>query len=74
MPALNSVPQQVPAYELRFMSLFHEGRGLSFPCDERGEVVMDTLSAKALNNYLYARAVVGAEYATPIIQLSDERF
>lgn len=52
-------------YELRFQSLFNEGRGFSFPCDAAGNVDMNALSEKALNNYLYARAVMGLEFATP---------
>lgn len=59
------------SYELRFQSLFHEGRALSFPCDARGVVQLDTLSDTARNNYLYARAVVGREFAAPAVQLSD---
>jgi hypothetical protein len=54
-------------FELRFESLFQPGRGLVFPCDERGCVPMDALSDKARRNYLYARAVVGREYATPAV-------
>lgn len=77
-PALASVtalPVVAPAprYELRFRSLFQEGRGLSFPCDERGCVELDALSERALQNYLYARAVVGREYAAPAVQLQDWR-
>ncbi len=58
-------------YLLRFESLFHAGRGLSFPCDERGQVLLDLLSDQARENYLFARAVVGHEYATPVIQRQD---
>ena len=47
------------SHEIRFQSLFHEGRALCFPCDENGEVSMDSLSERARDNYLYARAVVG---------------
>jgi hypothetical protein len=36
-------------FELRFQSLFHEGRALAFPCDAAGAVDMDTLSSKARN-------------------------
>ena len=54
-------------YELRFESLFHPGRGLTFPCDARGEVALDGLKDTARNNYLYARAGVGREYATPAV-------
>ncbi len=59
-------------YLLRFESLFHSGRGLSFPCDARGQVVMDHLSEQARENYLFARAVVGHEYATPVVQCCDD--
>jgi hypothetical protein len=53
---------------LRFRSLFNEGRGLVFPCDDAGRVDMNTLSEQALGNYLYARAVVGREFATPRVE------
>jgi hypothetical protein len=58
-------------YEIRFQSLFNEGRALSFPCDSEGHVVLDSLSDRARDNYLYARAVVGREYAFPCVRLSD---
>ncbi len=52
-------------FQLRFASLFHPGRGLSFPCDARGQVELDALGERARDNYLYARVVVGREFATP---------
>lgn len=58
-------------YELRFQSLFHEGRALTFPCDAGGHVPLDTLSDRARENYFYARAVVGREYAVPAVLRSD---
>jgi hypothetical protein len=63
--------QTSPRYELRFRSLFNEGRALAFPCDAGGHVEMDGLSDRARMNYLYARAVVGREFAAPAVQLSD---
>jgi hypothetical protein len=54
-------------YELRFQSLFHEGRGYSFPCDAHGRVDIDALADKARLNYLYARTVIGREVATPLV-------
>ena len=57
-------------YEIRFQSLFHTGRALCFPCDEQGHVAMDALSERARDNYLYARAVIGREYAYPRVQPS----
>ena len=58
-------------YELRFRSLFNEGHGYAFPCDERGHVDMDSLGERLLNNYLYARSVIGREFATPAVQSSQ---
>ena len=58
-------------FELRFQSLFHSGRALIFPCDEHGSVFMDTLSERARENYLFARAVIGHEYANPVVLASD---
>jgi hypothetical protein len=55
-------------YELRFDSLFEEGRALSFPCDASGRVDLDTMSDRARNNYLYARAVVGREFRAPAVR------
>ena len=55
-------------FEIRYQSLFSEGRALSFPCDEHGRVHLDALSDRARENYLYARAVVGREYAFPAIR------
>lgn len=55
-------------YELRFDSLFHAGRALAFPCDAQGSVQLDALSERARQNYLFARAVVGREFATPVVK------
>ncbi|MGM9488258.1 hypothetical protein [Ideonella sp. YS5] len=55
---------------LRFRSLFDDGRGLAFPCDDHGEVDMNTLSERARGNYLYARTVVGREFHSPRVERS----
>ncbi len=71
---MNTTPmplQSSTRYELRFQSLFKEGRALAFPCDAGGHVHLDSLSDAARNNYLYARAVVGREFASPNVRLSD---
>lgn len=57
-------------YELRFKSLFDEGRAYSFPCDVAGRVDMDSMSERARTNYLYARAVVGREFSVPAVHRS----
>ena len=56
------------AFELRFQSLFNEGRGLAFPCDDLGEVDIDRLPERARNNYLFARTLIGREFAMPSLQ------
>ncbi len=69
MNAMSETAAEQAQYELRFRSLFDEGRGYAFPCDARGRVDMDALSDRARNNYFYARTVVGRELATPAVQL-----
>lgn len=54
-------------YELRFQSLFNQGRAMAFPCDAQGHVDLDALSDTARENYFYARTVVGREYAMPAV-------
>jgi hypothetical protein len=56
------------SFELRFRSLFHEGRGFSFPCDCSGLVDLDLMNERARCNYLYARALVGRELSTPVVR------
>jgi len=66
---MNSRPMPLMSddYELRFESLFQAGRALAFPCDAHGGVLLDALSDTARQNYLFARAVVGRDYAMPIV-------
>ena len=54
-----------PEYEIRFASLFIPGRGLAFSCNAKGSVDLDALTTRARDNYLFARAMVGREYAVP---------
>jgi len=58
-------------YELRFRSLFDEGRGYSFPCDASGHVEIDALGDRIRNNYFYARTVIGREFAMPAVRPAD---
>ncbi len=55
-------------FELRFTSLFQEGRGFSFPCDAQGHVDLDTLSERARANYFFARSVIGREVTMPAVR------
>jgi len=71
-PAMRAVPDSSAApsaFELRFPSLSGTGRALSFPCDASGLVQMDSLSARARNNYLLARALMGRDYGWPSLQV-----
>ncbi|MGA0610831.1 hypothetical protein [Caldimonas sp. KR1-144] len=54
-------------FEIRYPSLFSEGRGYAFPCDKHGRVDMDRLSEAGRRNFLFARAMVGREFATPVV-------
>ena len=66
------VARQPHRCELRFQSLFDTGRSYAFPCDFCGRVDMDALSDRAREDYLYARAVVGAEFAHPAVMVGTE--
>lgn len=56
------------AYELRFAPLQRAGCAYAFPCDVDGLVQLDGLSERALANYLFARALVGRDLDTPVVQ------
>jgi len=58
-------------YEIRYQPLSGRGPELAFPCDAQGHVQIDSLSERARANYLYARAVVGLEYAAPAVCACD---
>ena len=55
-------------FELRYRSLSADRRPLAFPCDELGRVDIDRLSPKQRLDYLFARAVVGRDFAAPHVQ------
>lgn len=62
------VPQLLQAHHcLRFTSLFDPGKAIVVPCDEQGRVDLDTLPARMRTAYLGARALVGREYAYPVL-------
>lgn len=65
-----NTPDRSAGFELRFQSLFKQGRGLAFPCNAAGQVDLDTLPDRARNNYFYARALMGREFAAPILQVN----
>ena len=57
-------------HQIRYQSLSDPGRALTFPCDAEGHVPLDSLSERALANYLFARAAVGRAYAYPCVTIS----
>jgi hypothetical protein len=62
-------PQRTQAgFELRFASLFHPGRGVAVPCDATGHVDLDALPERLRSAYFGARAMVGREYAHPVVK------
>lgn len=63
-------PAAAARFELRFQSLFDEGRGYAFPCDAGGRVDLDTLSDTLRTNYLFARTLVGRDFSTPAVRES----
>lgn len=65
---MNDHASPAPAFLLRFRSLYDEGRGFAFPCDDQGHVDLDALGRRALDNYLYARTVIGREFLTPAVE------
>ena len=68
-----STTQTSTGFEIRFQSLFREGRALAFPCDHDGHVDLDNVSERARNNYFFARAAIGREYAMPVVKASEPR-
>lgn len=55
-------------HQLLFASLYHPGRGFAVPCDAGGHVDLDALPKRLLTSYLGARAMIGREYAYPVVQ------
>ena|SRR5690349_18773622 len=56
------------SFQLCFRSLFHGGRSFAFPCDNKGQVSLDTMSERVRNDYFYARAMVGRELEPPAMK------
>jgi hypothetical protein len=67
MNASRTQPTDQARYELRFQSLFQEGRGFAFPCDAQGHVDLDALGERLRLNYLYARTLIGRDFSMPAV-------
>lgn len=57
--------------ELRFAHRRNERRSLAFPCDAAGRVDLDALDERRRNEYLFARALMGRDYAFPVMAACD---
>jgi hypothetical protein len=64
---MQTAEDSAPAFELRFKSLFDEGRALAFPCSVDGLVDLDELSQRARDNYFYARSTIGRDFSLPAV-------
>lgn len=61
-------PSSPCEHQLLFASLCHPGCAVCVPCDAHGEVHLDELSERLKNAYLGARALIGWEYALPVVE------
>ena len=53
---------------LRFDPLGRPGRAIVIPCDARGQVDLDRLTERLRTVYLGARALIGHDYAWPVVE------
>ena len=68
MNALSAPSPSSSRHELRFHPLDDSRPVFAFRCDARGDVDLDQLSHRDRNNYLYARASIGREFARPSVE------
>ena len=57
--------------ELRFVHRGNDRESLAFPCDAAGRVDLDALDERRRNEYLFARALMGRDYAFPVMATCD---
>jgi hypothetical protein len=57
--------------ELRFAHRRNDRESLAFPCDAAGRVDLDALDERSRNAYLFARALMGRDYAFPVMASGD---
>ena len=56
-----------PGAELRFVHRRNHQQSLVFPCNATGHVDLDALDERSRNRYLFARALMGRDYAFPVV-------
>jgi hypothetical protein len=66
-PSGNHATRRCGGFEVRFVSLYSHGRGFAFPCRSDGSVDLDAASEQVRNNYFFARAMIGREFAWPTV-------
>lgn len=59
-------------YEIQYQSLADSQSDVRVPCDVQGHVDLDALSPHAVENYLFARAMVGRDYALPAVVVQQQ--
>jgi hypothetical protein len=67
-------PSPVSQFCLRFQSLRCAGVSYAFPCSPTGEVDLDAMSLRQRGNYLYARSLLGYEFALPTVERDHSQF
>jgi hypothetical protein len=70
MNTMHHLQDRGARFELRFSSLFDEGRGYAFPCDASGQVDLDAMSDRLRNQYLYVRTLIGRDFSAPAVRPS----
>ena len=60
-------PMAPARFELRFAAAGPEGHDYVFPCDEHGQVDLDTLPERDRTEYFFARALMGRDVARPVV-------
>ena len=60
--------QPAKGFVLLFASLMRQGCGIAVPCDSEGHVDMDHMPERMRLSYLGARAMIGREYAFPVVE------
>lgn len=53
--------------ELRFAHRCNDRKSLASPCDALGRVDLDALDERCRNEYLFARALIGHDYASSFV-------
>jgi hypothetical protein len=68
MNTMHETTARALRFELHFRSLFHEGRGYTFPCDAGGHVDLDAMSDRLRTNYLFVRTLIGRDFSAPALR------